>query len=73
MKIGYARVSTTDQNLDLQSNALTEYGCTTIYKEKISGKNTDRPELKNFWKVFGKVIRLSSGNWIALAVLLETW
>lgn len=46
MKIGYARVSTTDQNLDLQSNALTEYGCTTIYKEKISGKNTDRPELK---------------------------
>ncbi|RNL51665.1 recombinase family protein [Pedobacter jejuensis] len=47
MKIGYARVSTADQNLDLQFNALTEYGCTTIYQEKISGKNTDRPELKN--------------------------
>jgi DNA invertase Pin-like site-specific DNA recombinase len=47
MKIGYARVSTAGQNLDLQFNALTDYGCTTIYQEKISGKNTDRPELKN--------------------------
>lgn len=47
MKIGYARVSTADQNLDLQFNALTDYGCTTIYQEKISGKNTDRSELKN--------------------------
>lgn len=47
MKIGYARVSTADQNLDLQFNALTDYGCATIYQEKISGKNSDRPELKN--------------------------
>jgi DNA invertase Pin-like site-specific DNA recombinase len=46
MKIGYARVSTVDQNLDLQFNELTNYGCTTIYQEKVSGKNTDRPELK---------------------------
>ncbi|MEJ7558626.1 MAG: recombinase family protein [Pedobacter sp.] len=46
MKIGYARVSTADQNLDMQFNALTEYGCKTIFQEKISGKNTDRPELK---------------------------
>lgn len=46
MKIGYARVSTVDQNLDLQFNELTKYGCTTIYQEKVSGKNTDRPELK---------------------------
>lgn len=46
MKIGYARVSTSDQNLDLQPRALTEYGSTTIYQEKISGKNTDRPDLK---------------------------
>jgi len=50
MKIGYARVSTADQNLDLQFNALTEYGCTKIYQEKISGKNTDRPELKKLLK-----------------------
>ena len=50
MEIGYARVSTSDQNLDLQSRALTEYGCTTIYQEKISGENTDRPELKKLLK-----------------------
>jgi len=46
MKIGYARVGTADQNLDLQFNELTKYGGTTIYQEKVSGKNTGRPELK---------------------------
>lgn len=43
---GYARVSTTDQNLDRQIVALQEAGCERIYQEKISGKNTDRPELQ---------------------------
>lgn len=51
MKIGYARVSTADQNLDLQFNVLTEYGCTTIYQEKISGKSIERAELKNFCQI----------------------
>ena len=46
MKIGYARVSTQDQNLDLQLNELTKFGCATIYQEKVSGKNTERAELK---------------------------
>jgi DNA invertase Pin-like site-specific DNA recombinase len=54
MKIGYARVSTADQNLDLQLNALSEYGCTTIYQEKISGKNKDRPELKKLLETLRK-------------------
>ncbi|MET3115494.1 DNA invertase Pin-like site-specific DNA recombinase [Pedobacter sp. CG_S7] len=35
MKIGYSRVSSADQNLDLQFNELINYECTTIYQEKI--------------------------------------
>lgn len=46
MKIGYARVSTDDQNCDAQIKALTEAGCEKIYSENISGKNADRPELE---------------------------
>ncbi|MEN5058881.1 recombinase family protein [Sphingobacterium kitahiroshimense] len=45
MKIGYARVSTKDQNLDLQIEALENAGCERIYKEKISGSTKNRPEL----------------------------
>lgn len=46
MRIGYARVSTKDQNLDLQLDALTKAGCEKIYREKISGAGKERPELQ---------------------------
>lgn len=46
MKIGYARVSTKDQNLDLQMDALKKEGCTKIYHDAMSGTKSDRPELQ---------------------------
>ena len=46
MKIGYARVSTEDQNLDLQMNALQREGCRQIFQEKITGGSLDRPQLQ---------------------------
>jgi DNA invertase Pin-like site-specific DNA recombinase len=46
MKIGYARVSTADQSLDLQIDALTAAGCEKIYTEKVSGAKDDRKELQ---------------------------
>lgn len=45
MKMGYARVSTTDQNLDRQLDNLKAQGCERIYEEKITGTKASRPEL----------------------------
>lgn len=44
-RVGYGRVSTTDQSLDLQSDALAAAGCDRTFLEYASGKNTDRPQL----------------------------
>ena len=54
MKIGYARVSTKDQNLDLQIEALRNAGCEKIYQEKISGSTKNRPELDKMIEHFRK-------------------
>ncbi len=45
MRIGYARVSTLDQNPELQLEKLREAGCERVVVEKASGARTDRPEL----------------------------
>src|ERR1700736_6042785 len=47
MLLGYARVSTIDQNLALQRDALAEAGCGRIFTEQLSGAVTDRPALRD--------------------------
>ncbi len=46
MKIGYVRASTTDQNTARQEVLMEELGVDQVYIDRISGKNTERPELK---------------------------
>jgi len=46
MKIGYARVSTQDQNLDRQLDNLRVAGCERVFTEKMTGTRSDRPELR---------------------------
>ncbi|MEO9485249.1 MAG: recombinase family protein [Ekhidna sp.] len=45
MKIGYARVSTKDQSLDLQVDELKKVGCEEIFSEKLSGRSENKPKL----------------------------
>lgn len=47
MNIGYARVSTGLQNLDLQKDSLKKYGCEKIFNDHMSGSKKDRPGLKS--------------------------
>ncbi len=50
MKIGYARVSTYEQSLNMQIDALKNAGCVKIYEEKVSGMLNDRPQLNELIK-----------------------
>ncbi len=45
MRRGYSRISTDDQRLDLQHDALSAAGCEVIYSDQISGTKIERPEL----------------------------
>ena len=45
VKVGYSRVSTKEQTLDLQVDALKKAGCTRIYTETGGGAKAERPEL----------------------------
>jgi DNA invertase Pin-like site-specific DNA recombinase len=45
MLIGYARVSTQDQNLELQTEALTKADCKKVFEDKVTGSRAERPGL----------------------------
>ena len=67
MLIGYVRVSTNDQNTDLQRNALNCAGCELIFEDKISGTKSDRPGLKKLLRT------LSAASCRAGGRVARTW
>ena len=70
MRIGYARVSTEDQTLDLQRDALKRAKCREVYDEQASGKKRAGPNSMVASRACAKATRLSFGGWIGSA---ETW
>jgi len=54
VKIGYARVSTKDQSLDIQLQALRREGCKQIYQETVSGVGRSRPEFQKMMQQLRK-------------------
>lgn len=47
MKIGYARVSTFEQNLDMQLDALNKEGCHQVFTDKVSGIKSSKPAFES--------------------------
>ena len=60
MLIGYARVSTSDQNLDFQKEALLKIGCERIYEDEISGTIKERPGLNKTLEILDLMKNLSA-------------
>jgi DNA invertase Pin-like site-specific DNA recombinase len=52
--VGYARVSTQDQSLTRQLEALRAAGASAVYREKVSGARADRPQLAKLMKALHK-------------------
>ena len=83
MRIGYARVSTRDQNLELQLEALNKAGCERIFTDKLSGAQVERPGLSEALShlreadtlVVWKLDRLgrSVKGLVDLVIELEAW
>lgn len=63
MILGYARVSTDEQNLDRQIDALNKYGVDVLFNEKMSGTKRERPELNKL------IERMSAGDTVVIESL----
>lgn len=64
MKIGYARVSTGLQNLDLQEGSLNKFGCEKIFTDHMSGAKSNRPGLEMRLILFVLEIHWLFGDWV---------
>ncbi len=73
MRIGYARVSTAEQSLALQTDALQAAGCERVFTDTVSGTRVDRPGLAAALNAVGLVIPWWSGSSIAWAAPYHTW
>ena len=62
MRIGYARVSTIEQNPDLQEDALKAAGCEKVYTDKTGGTRAERPGLERAWPICDPAISSWSGS-----------
>ncbi|WP_394122235.1 recombinase family protein [Planococcus donghaensis] len=79
MKYGYARVSTSGQDLNAQLQTLKEEGCEVIYSEKFTGTKSDRPEFNNLKRaldagdtlVVTKLDRLARNTGEGIAIVKE--
>jgi len=63
--VGYARVSTSDQDAALQHDALTEAGCARIYTDAASGRSLSALSSPRLWTTSTRGTRSSSGAWTA--------
>ncbi len=73
MLIGYARVSTQDQNLDLQRQALTQAGCQKVLEDTASGARADRAGLAQALDHLREGIRWWSGSSTVSAAASSNW